>query len=71
MVLLTHGGEADSDGRCLADMFKQFGLAIAGDVMSHLKVAKRSWIMKETIISQFASPVHASANIQNLCGPAS
>lgn len=45
MGLLTHGGEAESDGRCLADMLKQFGLAIAGDVMSHFKVAKRSWIM--------------------------
>lgn len=44
VALLTHGGEADSDGRRLAHVFKQFGLAIAGDVMSHLKVAKRSWI---------------------------
>lgn len=45
LALLTHGGEADSDGCRLANMFKQFGLAIASDVMSHLKVAKRSCIM--------------------------
>lgn len=44
LLLLTHGGEADSDGCCLPDMFKHFGLAIVSDVMSHLKVAKRSCI---------------------------
>lgn len=47
MVLLTHGGEADSDGRGLAHMFKHLGLAEASDVVSHLKVAKRACIMKE------------------------
>lgn len=49
LVLLTHGGEADSDGCRLPDMFKHLGFAIASDVMSHLKVAKRSCIMQETI----------------------
>lgn len=44
-VLLTHSGEADSDGCCLPNMLKHFGLTIVSDVMSHLKVAKRSWIM--------------------------
>lgn len=45
LVLLTHGGEADSDGCRLPDMFKHFGLTIASDVMSHLKVTKCSCIM--------------------------
>lgn len=49
LVLLTDGGEADSDGCRLPHMFKHLGFAIASDVMSHLKVAKRSCIMQETI----------------------
>lgn len=42
MVILTHSGETDSDRCSLADMFKQFGLAVARDVVSHLKATKGS-----------------------------
>lgn len=40
MVLLTHGGEANSDGCGLANMLKHFCFAVATDVMCHLEVAK-------------------------------
>lgn len=46
VVNLTHGGEADGDWCSLANMLKQFCLAVASDVMSHLKVTKSS-LMKE------------------------
>lgn len=39
---LTHSGEAYGDGRHFADMLKHLGLAVAADVVRHLKVAKRS-----------------------------
>lgn len=41
MVVLTHSGEADSNWCSLANMLKHFGFAVASDVMSDLKVAKR------------------------------
>lgn len=47
MVFLTHSGEADSDRCSLADILKHLGLAVASDVVSHLKVAKRPCIMEE------------------------
>lgn len=47
MVVLTHSGEADSNWCSLADMLKHFGFAVASDVMSDLKVAKRPWIMEK------------------------
>ena len=47
MVFLTHSGETNSDRCRLADMLKQLGLAVASDVMSHLKVTKCPCIMKE------------------------
>lgn len=40
---LTHGGEADSDGRGLANVLKDFGFAVASDVVCHLEVAKGTW----------------------------
>ena len=40
MVVLTYSGEADSNWCSLADMLKHLGLAVATDVMSHLKVSK-------------------------------
>lgn len=40
MNILTHCREANSNRCCLADMLKHLGLAVASDVMSHLKVAK-------------------------------
>lgn len=40
---LTHGGEADSDGRGLANVLKDFGFAVASDVVRHLEVAKGTW----------------------------
>lgn len=39
--VLTHSGEADSNWCSLANMLKHFGFAVASDVMSDLKVAKR------------------------------
>lgn len=45
--LLTHSGEADSDGRSLADMFKHLGLAILSNVVSHLKVPECSCIVQK------------------------
>ncbi len=47
MDILTHSGEADSNRCTLADMLKHFGLAVASDVVSHLKVTKRPCIMEE------------------------
>lgn len=38
--VLTHSGEANSNGRSLADVLKHLGLAVTTDVVSHLKVAK-------------------------------
>lgn len=45
-IVLTHGGEADSDGRGLANVLKHFGFAVASDVMRHLKVAKGTYEME-------------------------
>lgn len=42
-MVLTHGGEADSDGRGLSNMLKHFGFAVASDVMRHLEVAKGTY----------------------------
>lgn len=42
-VVLTHSGEADSDGRGLANMLKHFGFAVATDVVCHLEVAKGTY----------------------------
>lgn len=47
MLFLTHSGEADSNRCGLADMLEHLGLAVLTDVMSNLKVAKRSCIMGE------------------------
>ena len=57
MVLLTHSGEADSDGGSFANMLKHLGFAVTGDVVSHLKVAKRPCNIWEKAVRQ-VSLVH-------------
>lgn len=45
----THSGKADSDGCSLSNMLEHFGFTIAGDVMGHFEVAKRSCEEREKI----------------------
>lgn len=47
MYKLTHGGEADSQRCSFANMFKHLGLAVATNVVSHLKVAKSPFMKEE------------------------
>ena len=42
---LTNSGKADSQRRLLANCVEEFGLAVLGDVMGDLQVAKGTWSM--------------------------
>lgn len=47
MAFLTYSWEADGDRCGLANMFKHLGLAVASDIVSHLKVAERTCNMEQ------------------------
>ena len=48
-AILTDSWESDEQGSLFADVLEDLGLGVAGDIVGHLEVAKRSWIIKDIV----------------------